>query len=264
MADEAVAGLGDELDDAEREWLARDTVASISAGFGPEPLRFLYYQPALRMLAVTGAVLILAIGGLIAGGAAASGPGWWPGWPAAGLYFLALLLGPVLFFTLMFLGMAYGPMARHLREGLLVPGVAVADRPLAVVVLASLKNGRGPGHHGLVRIEPGKLPATSHEPGTRLPLAANFYQGKDMDRWLSFVPEPIAWGTGRPDRLARCLGLIGEVDFRRLERLIARGIVPATTDEMILLDQHDRKLETLSIVEEKKRAVSTDGTAYPG
>jgi len=229
------------------------STASISAGFLPEPLRFLFYQPAMRILVSFSIFLILVMGCLIGGGYAVSGPGLWPGLPAAVLYALTLLLTPILLVTLLFLSMGYGPGSRHHRDGLLVPGVVVSSKPLALVVLAPLGNGTGPRCNGLERIEPGLLPYHSHEPGTRVPLASLFYHGKDIDRWVSYVPEPISWGTGRWDLIDQCFDLIGDEDFKRLEACIAKGMVPLTDDELILLDEHDRTLEKISIKEEKKK-----------
>jgi hypothetical protein len=236
--------------------------ASVCPGFDPELLRYLFYEPGMRILIIFGAVVaLLTLGAFAAGNALrAPGGGWWPGLLALLCYGVGLLLGFVLLLDLIFLGMGYGASARYFKNALLTPGVIVSSNRLAIVVLAPLGNGKGPHYHGLQRLDLRFLPFHSHTPGTRIPVVSAFQPAEGLDRWLAFNPEPICWGTGRKDLIGRCFERLGTEDFDRLDACVARGLIPRDDDELILLDEHDRRLNSFSIREEQKKyAPKTDG-----
>ncbi|SIN78347.1 Protein of unknown function [Singulisphaera sp. GP187] len=229
--------------------------ANVCPGFDPEPLRFLFYQPALRILISFGAVVALLVAGAFAAGYAlrVPGGGWWPGLLASLFYGIGILLTPILLIDLLLLVVGYGPTARYFKNALLTPGVVVSSKPLTIVILGPLGNGQGPNYHGLQRIDLRSLPFHAHTPGTRIPFVSAFHRGEGLDRWLAFSPEPICWGTGRRELIDRCFQRLGTEDFDRLDNCIANGLVPRDDDELILLDEHDRKLATFSIREEKEK-----------
>jgi hypothetical protein len=228
--------------------------ASICPGFDPEPLRFLFYQPAMRILIVFGVIVALLTAGAFAAGYALRIPGgWWPGWLSLPFYGIGVLLALILLLDLAFLGMGYGATARYFKNALLTPGVVVSSRPVTLVVIAPLGNGHGPSYQGLRRLDMKSLPYHNHAPGTRVPFVSAFHPAEGLDRWLTFEPEPICWGTGRRELINRCFERLGTEDFDRLDALVARGLVPASEDELILLDEHDRELERFSIREQKQK-----------
>lgn len=229
--------------------------APICAGFDPEPLRFMIYEPAMRILLIFGAVVVLLTAGAFWAGFTlrVPGGGWWPGWLALPFYGLGVLLGLVLLLDLLFLAVGYGPSARYYKNALLTPGVIISAKPLSVVVLAPLGNGQGPSYQGLRRLDLKLLPYHPRTPGTRIPLVSSFYPAEGLDRWLLFHPQPISWGTGRRDLINRCFDRMGTEDFDRLEALVARGLVPSNDDELILLDGNGQKLETFSVREQKEK-----------
>ncbi len=241
--------------------------ASVCPGFDPEPLRFLFYQPAMRILIVFGVIVTLLTVGAFAAGTAlrVPGGGWWPGLLALPFYGIGILLILVLLIDLALLGVGYGPSVNYFKNALLTPGVVVTSKPLTIVVLAPLGNGEGPTYHGLQRLDLKSLPYHAHTPGTRIPFVSAFQPAEGLDRWLSFSPEPICWGTGRRDLIDRCFQRLGTADFDRLDACVAKGLVPRDDDELILLDEHDNKLDTFSIREEKKKyAVKTPAADSPG
>jgi hypothetical protein len=254
LQDEEPLGESEEVHPYAGEVLG-GAAASVCPGFDPEPLRFLCYQPAMRILILFGAVVALLTVGAFAAGYAlrVPGGGWWPGLLAFLFYGIGILLTPILLFDLLFLAVGYGPSARYFKNALLTPGVVVSSKPLAIVVLGPLGNGQGPNYQGLQRLDLRSLPYHAHTPGTRIPFVSAFHPADGLDRWLCFSPEPICWGTGRRELIDRCFQRLGTADFDRLEDCIARGLVPRDNDELILLDEHDQKLGTFSIREEKEK-----------
>jgi hypothetical protein len=232
--------------------------ATVCPGFDPEPLRFLFYQPAMRILIVFGAIVGLLTVGAFAGGYAlrVPGGGWWPGLLALLFYIVGILLAFILLIDLALLAFGYGPSVNYFKNALLTPGVVVSSKPLTIVVLAPLGNGQGPAYHGLQRLDLKMLPYHAHTPGTRIPFVSAFQPAEGLDRWLAFNPEPICWGTGRRHLIDRCFKRLGTEDFDRLDACVAKGLIPRDDDELILLDEHDQKLNTFSIREEKKKYAS--------
>ena len=228
--------------------------ASVCPGFDPEPLRFLFYQPAMRILIVFGAIVALLTVGAFAAGYALRipGGGWWPGLLALPFYGIGILLALILLIDLALLGAGYGASAKYFKNALLTPGVVVSSKP-TIVVLAPLGNGQGPSYHGLQRLDLKLLPYHAHTPGTRIPFVSAFTSAEGLDRWLAFDAEPICWGTGRRDLIDRCLERLGTGDFDRLDACVAKGLIPRDNDELILLDEQDNKLDAFSIREEKKK-----------
>jgi hypothetical protein len=231
--------------------------AQVCPGFDPEPLRFAYYQPAMRILIVFGAVVALLAAAAIAGGYALSAPGggWWPGFLAALCYLLGACLVLIGLFDLLFLVVGYDAAAKYFKNALLTPAVVVSEKPLVLVGLAPLGNGEGPGYSGLQRVDLNMsgLPYHPRKRGERVPCVSAFERGEGLDRWLCFRPEPISWGTGSRRRIDACFDRLGDADFDRLDALIASGLVPKDADELILLDEDDRRLESLSIREQKEK-----------
>jgi hypothetical protein len=149
--------------------------------------------------------------------------------------------------------MGYNATARYFKNALLTPGVVVSEKPLAVVVLAPLGNGSGPAYNGLQRLSLSSLPYHSSTPCTRVPVVSAFLPAESLDRWLAFSPELICWGTGRRANIDQCFERLGTEDFERLDACVAKGLIPKDDDELILLDDVDNKLATLSIKAEKKK-----------
>jgi hypothetical protein len=178
---------------------------------------------------------------------------------------LMLLLGPILA-----LGMAW--MARKwikpFRHGLLIPGVVVSSKPLAVVALADLgKDASSQGKEfALGRVDLWSLPTHSHEVGTRVPCVADFSEDCG-DRYLYFKPYPVALGTGDPAEIEQCIRRLGDVPFQRLDALIARGPVPEQWNRIIVVDASDEVLEERGYIEagemrkaeEARRAAAQSG-----
>jgi hypothetical protein len=69
--------------------------------------------------------------------------------------------------------MAYDGGAHYFKNALLTPGVVVSEKPLAVVILASLNNGSGPRYYGLQRLSLSSLPYHSTTLGTRVPTVCS-------------------------------------------------------------------------------------------
>ena len=228
--------------------------ASICAGFAPEPLRFVCYQPAMKILGIFGIIVaVLMVGSFAAGYAIRIPGGLWPGLMAFLFYAVGIVLAIIWLLDLAFFIMFYASAAHQFKNSLLTPGVVVSEKPLAVVGLAPLGNGSGTSYSGLQRLELSGLPYHPHTSGTRLPLVSCFQPAEGLDRWLSFVPEPISWGTGRKANIDQCFARLGTEDFERLEACIRKGLVPENDDELILLDENDNKLQSFSIKEEKKK-----------
>jgi hypothetical protein len=228
--------------------------ATVCPGFDPEPLRYLLYQPAMRILLIFSLVVASLAAGCIAAGYALRIPGgWWPGFLALPFYGLGVLLVLIDLIVVTLMVMGYNATARYFKNALLTPGVVVSEKPLAVVILAPLGNGTGPEYHGLQRLSLSSMPYHAHTPGTRLPVVSAFIPAEGLDRWLAFSPELICWGTGRRANIEQCFQRLGTEDFDRLDACVARGLIPKDEDELILLDGADNKLESLSIKEEKKK-----------
>jgi hypothetical protein len=228
--------------------------ATVCPGFDPEPVRYLLYQPAMRILLVFGLLVALLTAGCFAAGYALRIPGgWWPGFLALPFYALGLLLVLIDLIVMAMMVMGYNATARYFKNALLTPGVVVSEKPLAVVILAPLGNGTGPDYHGLQRLDLSSLPYHAHTPGTRLPVVSAFQPAEGLDRWLAFSPDLICWGTGRRANIEQCFERLGTEDFDRLDACVAKGLIPKDDDELILLDAADNKLASLSIKEEKKK-----------
>jgi hypothetical protein len=236
--------------------------ATVCPGFDPEPIRYIGYQPAMKILSLFGVVVVLLAAVAFAAGYALRNPGggWWPGLLALPFYGLGSLLALIALADVALMIAGYHSTARYFKNALLTPGVIVSSRPLTVVVLAPLGNGQGPAYQGLQRLDLRGLPYHARTPGTRVPCVSAFNPAEGLDRWLSFIPEPICWGTGRRELIDRCFERLGTGDFERLDACIARGLIPASADELILLDEDDNLLERLSIPEEEKK-FGTDGGA---
>jgi hypothetical protein len=235
-------------------------VASVCPGFDPEPIRYLLYEPAMRILGVFGLVVALLAAVAFAAGFALRLPGgvWWTSLLAFVLFGLGVLLVLVVLTDLLLMLMGYHATARYFKNALLTPGVVVSEKPLAVVALAPLSNGSSGEYHGLQRLNPSSLPYHAHQPGTRVPIVSAFVPAEGLDRWLAFSPVPVCWGTGRRDRMDECFRRLGTEDFDRLDACIARGLISKDEDELILLDAHDNKLESFSIKAEREKY-----NAYP-
>jgi len=228
--------------------------ATVCPGFDPEPVRYLLYQPAMRILLIFGLIVALFAAGCFAGGHALGTSGaWLPGllaWPVYGLGVLLVLIDLIVIAMMV---MGYNAAARYFKNALLTPGVVVSEKPLAVVILAPLGNGTGPDFHGLQRLTLSSLPYHASTPGTRLPVVSAFLPADGLDRWLAFSPELVCWGTGRRANIDHCFLRLGTEDFERLDACVANGLIPKDDDELILLDGADNKLASLSIKEEKKK-----------
>ena len=149
--------------------------ATVCPGFDPDPLRYLLYQPAMRILLIFGLVVALLAAGCIAAGYALRIPGGlWPGFLALPFYGLGVLLVLIDLIVVAMMVMGYNATARYFKNALLTPGVVVSEKPLAVVILAPLGNGTGPDYHGLQRLTLSSLPYHAHTPGTRLPVVSAF------------------------------------------------------------------------------------------
>ena len=228
--------------------------ASVSPGFDPEPLRFLIYQPAMRILLVFGFIVAVLTASVFYAGYALHGPNRFPGILALLFYTVGVLLTLVGLLDLAFLGMGYSATALYFKNALLSPGIVLPGKPLAVAVLASLSNGSGEEFYGIQRQNVGRsLPFHSNEPGTRVPVVCSFYPAEGLDRWLHFTIELICWGTGDRRKIEQCFERLGAEGFERLEACLAKGYVPKDEDELILLDEDDNKLESLSIKEGKEK-----------
>jgi len=231
------------------------TFATVCTGFAPEPIRYLFYQPGMRILLSFGLVVALVAAGAFAAGYALRIPGgWWPGFLAFLCYGLGGLLVLIELIVVAVMVLGYNAGALCFKNALLTPGLVLPGKPLGVVVLAPLGDDTGPVYHGIQRLTVGgSLPYHSHAPGTRVPVVSAFVPAKGLDRWLAFSPELICWGTGSHARIEQCFHRLGTEDFERLEACVARGLIPSDDDELILLDENDNKLESLSIREEKKK-----------
>jgi Protein of unknown function (DUF3239) len=228
--------------------------APVCPGFDPEPLRYLVLQPAMRILLIFSLIVTLLAAGCFAAGYALRIPGgWWPGFLALLFYSVGVVLGLIDLLVLALLIAGYNAAARYFKNALLTPAVVVSEKPLTVIVLAPLGNGSGPDYNGLQRMSLSFLPYHSKEPGTRLPVVAAFEPAEDLDRWLSFSPELICWGTGRRANIDQCFERLGTEDFDRLDACVANGLIPKDDDELILLDDADQKLASLSIKEQKEK-----------
>ncbi len=228
--------------------------ATVCPGFDPEPIRYILFQPAMRILLIFGLVVALFAAGCFAGGhALATSGAWLPGllaWPVYGLGVLLVLIDLIVI-ALMVMG--YNATARYFKNALLTPGVVVSEKPLAIVILAPLGDGTGPDYHGLQRLSLSSLPSHPRTPGTRLPVVSAFLPAEGLDRWLAFSPELVSWGTGRRANIEQCFLRLGTHDFERLDACVAKGLIPKDDDELILLDGADNKLASLSIKEEKQK-----------
>ncbi len=236
--------------------------AEVCAGFDPDPLRFAYYQPAMRILIIFLVVVAALAAGAFGGGYAlhAPGGGWWPGILAAACYMVGAFLVFVGLLALLFLVMGYNSSAKYFKSALLTPAVVVEEKPLVLVALAPLGDGSGPGYSGLRRVDlySSGLPVHPHKRGERVPCVSAFERGEGLDRWVCFLPEPISWGTGSRKLIEQCLGRLEDKDFDRLDAFIAQGLTPKD-DELILLDEEGRRLDTLSISAEKEKYRAQQG-----
>ena len=233
--------------------------ASVCPGFDPEPVRFLFYQPAMRILIVFGVIVTLLIVGAFAAGTAlhVPGGGWWPGLLALPFYGIGILLILVLLIDLALLGVGYGPSVNYFKNALLTPGVVVTSKPLTIVVLAPLGNGQGPAYHGLhprPEITPVPRPHTGHAHPVRLRLPAR--RGSRPLAVVQSRADLLGNGPARPHR--PMLPRLGTRISTASTPLSPKDSYHVNDDELILLDEHDNKLDTFSIRDEKKKyAVNT-------
>jgi hypothetical protein len=102
-----------------------ESYATVCPGFDPEPLRYLYYQPAMRILIIFGAIVgLLTVGAFAAGYALrVPGGGWWPGVLAFLSYGVGIVIALVGVLDLLFLGLGYSSSAKGFKNALLTPGV---------------------------------------------------------------------------------------------------------------------------------------------
>jgi hypothetical protein len=228
--------------------------AAVCPGFDPEPVRYLLYQPDMRMLLIFSlSVALLAAGCFAAGYALRIPGGLWPGFLALLFYVPGVCLALIGLLVGTMLAMGFNAAAKYFKNALLTPGVVVSEKPLAVVIGASLANGTGPDYYGLQRLSLSSLPYHGRTPGTRLPAVSSFVPAEGLDRWLAFSPELICWGTGSRAKIEQCFERLGTEGFERLDACVARGFIPKDDDELILLDEHYNKLTSYSIKEEKKK-----------
>lgn len=222
------------------------TYAAVSSGVRPRFFRYARYEIGLRFLSRCTAILF-GIGLVIIRGGSLLRTHF-GGWtPAIGIVLyvigaLLVLLGAVIgLCTIAY----YLHSANYFENALLTPGVVLSRDPLAVVVLASMSDGRGPEYHGIARLDLKDLPDHDHEPGTRVPCVSRFAAKEGLDRWAYFVPEPVSFGTGDAKDLSQCFERLGEEPFRQLERCVRRAPMPKDADEIVLLDANLNYLETL-------------------
>jgi hypothetical protein len=228
--------------------------ATVCPGFDPEPMRYLLFQPAMRILLIFGLIVALLAAGCFAGGYAIHSSGaWLAGLFAFLLYGLGVLLVLIDLIVVALMVMGYNACARYFKNALLTPGVVVSQKPLAVVILAPLSDGTGPDYHGLQRLSLSSLPSHPNTPGTRIPVVSAFLPAEGLDRWLAFSPELVCWGTGSRAKMQECFLRLSTQDFERLDACVAKGLIPKDDDELILLDASDNKLASVSIKEEKKK-----------
>lgn len=230
-----------------------DTWADLSPGLDPEPLRFVYHEPTLRRHARGAlAVGLVSLGSFIGCALLRSAESNW--YEPLPLHLFGTVCGFLTIVAVATVVEAYRPLAYLFRNALLTPGVVLPGEPLSIAVLASLGNGRGPEVEGLRRIVlRSPLPERDRAPGTRIPVVSTFQRGRGLDRWVTFRSTPIAWGTGRDRDVEQCLERLEPTDFKRLEALVARGVVPEDEDELIILDRNAGRIERVSIREETRR-----------
>lgn len=155
---------------------------------------------------------------------------------------VVLLAVGILFLT----RMLWKKTAEFFENGLLTPGIVLSPLPLEVAVMASMNNGAGEACWGIRRLKLSSLPVHSHDTGTRVPFVSTFVAGDRHDRWADFLPTPISYGSGSRKRIERCAEKLGQEDFDKLAECIRHGLVPFVEEEMILVDQHMKRLETIS------------------
>lgn len=230
-----------------------DTWADLSPGLDPEPLRFLFHEPILRRLTLLALTVGLVSLGSFIGCFLLRSPeaNWYEPLP---LHLFGTVCAFLTIVAASIVVESYRVLAYLFRHALLTPGVVLPGEPLAVAVLASLGNGRGPEVEGLRRIVlRSPLPDRDRVAGTRIPVVSRFQRGRGLDRWVVFRSTPIAWGTGDDREIERCIELLDPTDFKRLEALVARGVVPEDEDELVILDRKAGRIERVSIREETKR-----------
>jgi hypothetical protein len=226
--------------------------AAVCSGVTPRMLRNLRHDASEGMLLKMVVVLALLAAAAIGGGVLLFGKGGLATVAGVGLVLLGALLGLI--------GLGLGAIgvwgarrtARHFRDGLLVPGVVVSREPLALVALADMGKAVTGTEYALARLEPRRMPVHPHEPGTRVPCVARFDEDADADFWRWFRPHPICWGTGDAFQIDQCFARLGEEPFRRLEACVARGPLPSTEEEMVILDRNLDFVKVRGIAETAK------------
>lgn len=212
----------------------------------PRFFRWVRYHSEFKLL-FYGALVLLGIGVVLWGGGMELSDRL--DGPLAGIAkaigvigFLMLLLGIGVALLLRWL---WKHTAIHFANALLTPGIVISREPLRVAVLANISNGVGKTYHGVRRLDLPALPVHEHEPGTRVPFSTTFREGDHAERWGDFNPEPICFGTGDRKAINECLSRIDGEEFDALELCIRSDRVPASADEILVLDEDFQVLETV-------------------
>lgn len=119
------------------------------------------------------------------------------------------------------------------RNALLTPAVVVSLTPLRCLCTASLGNGGEEEYIG-VRVLAMELPETEAKVGKVLPCVSVFTPGDFDDRWASFDPRPIEWGTDDPREIARCMQKLDADDKKHLQEAYRRYNAGEFRDEKVL------------------------------
>jgi hypothetical protein len=219
--------------------------ASISPGVSPQFFQTYRHESSLRFL-IKSSMVFLALGAAaVVAGNSLRGVGGWAtevgGYATLVVGGLFVLLGLVL----AFLSFGFWTLIAHaFKNGLLTPGVVVAQEPTTVAVLAEMGNG-GRTYYGVRRLIVPDLPIDFDHLGTRVPCSSTFQPGEAEDRWAWFTPTPICHGTAKAAAIDECLRRLGEEPFRRLDSMVRQGTVPGDEKHVILLDENYQVLERL-------------------
>jgi hypothetical protein len=236
--------------------------AAIAPGFPPRMPQYIRHETGSKFLFTATAVLLVAARLLIWVGSYVRDhvAGWvrYSGYAVNGLGFLIGLLGVIVgIFSVWW----YRRCVFHFENGLLVPGVVVAQEPLSLVVLAPMDHGDEGACYALRRVNPKSLPYHAHTPGTRVPFVTLFVmaEGEPAGRWAWFDPEPISHGTTRAAEIDQCFHRLGEAPFHDLAECVRRVPLPQDETELVLLDAHRRHVATVKKPESGSGSKSSAG-----
>lgn len=214
----------------------------VSSGLNPRVLRYVRHSSATR-LAIGSLVVCSILASLaIAGGVALRTGG-------SGRLGLLVMAGGCLIGLVGLLMAALGVVTlqaelKLFKDGPLSPGVLVSTGPNVVVGLTDLR-GAFPGvAYTLTRITPRLTGLDRPTPGTRIPCFSDSRQQVKADRFNMVNIYLIPWGTGEAAEVRQCLETLGEEPFRKLESVLARGIVPTGDMSKILLDENLEVLDS--------------------